>query len=784
MNLQGEDNFVTGKTGHLLIVEDSPTQAAQLSHVLESNGFEVRRAGNGKEALLAMQQARPQMVISDILMPEMDGYELCRQMRRDPDLMTIPIILLTTLHDPTDIIKSLECGANNFLIKPYDDQQLLYRISQLVSNIQLRSRIQVENYIKVHFREKNYLITADRLQILDLLLSTYETAYQQNLELLQARDQLKSFNERLELQVEQRTAALQAEIQEREKAQVQAHNAYTELDQIFNCAADGMWVINRDYQVQRINDEMAHLAGFAQSEMLGKKCFEVFPSAECHTAQCALARVMNKEKHVHRETLKQSRKGRKIPVIATAAPLPDPQGNILGIVENIKDVTDFRRLENQLAYLTNYDHLTGLPNRNLLNDRLRVALAESRRSGGVLGLMFIDLDQFQKVTDSLGHPAGDRLLKAVAERLEHLLRAGDTLARPGGDEFILLLSDIDQVEDVIYIAHKILQTLSTPLELDGTEIFITASLGIAMSPDDGELPETLLKNADTALNRAKFDGGNTYRFFSREMNLEAVERLALESSLRRALNKRELFLEYQPQVEMASRRVIGMEALVRWQHPELGRVAPARFIPLAEQSGIISAIGEWVLRTACAQAEAWRQAGLPAMKVAVNVSGRQLVNPDLVDMVAAVLEQTGLDPGLLELELTESSAMKNAEETIAMFRELKRLGVSLAIDDFGTGYSSLSYLKKFPLDRIKVDRSFVMDITTDSDDAALVKTVIDLAHNLKLKVVCEGVETREQLSFLGDHQADEIQGYYFSRPLPADNFLAFIRNQVKNQAIG
>jgi diguanylate cyclase (GGDEF)-like protein/PAS domain S-box-containing protein len=445
------------------------------------------------------------------------------------------------------------------------------------------------------------------------------------------------------------------------------------------------------------------------------------------------------------------------------------------------DVSERKRAEEQIKSLAYHDVLTGLPNRLLFTDRLNVAVAQAHRMGQRLGILFLDLDRFKVINDSLGHGLGDRLLQAVAERLEAGVREGDTVARLGGDEFILLLPGIGRAYDVAKVAEKVLDSLRLPFRIEGRDLFVTASIGISLYPEDGTDAETLVKNADTAMYRAKEQGRDNYQLYTHAMNERAVERLALESSLRKALAHDELVLHYQPLLDLATGRVHGVEALLRWAHPDKGLVPPGEFLQLAEVTSLMGPIGRWTLRTACAQAKAWQAAGQSHLSVAVNLSARQFQQIDLVDEVKRALEESGLAPRFLDLEVTESHAMQSADATILTLRELKALGVRISIDDFGIGYSSLSYLKRLPIDTLKIDQSFVRDITTDPDDAAIATAIIALAHTLKLQVVAEGVETQEQLSFLAARHCDRMQGYLFSRPLNREDcgrFLARARRAV------
>jgi diguanylate cyclase (GGDEF)-like protein len=465
--------------------------------------------------------------------------------------------------------------------------------------------------------------------------------------------------------------------------------------------------------------------------------------------------------------------GSELPVEISLSPLETPEGIIVSAV--VRDITERKRYEERLEYQATHDGLTDLPNRNLLADRLYQALLNAHRYRRQVAVLFVDLDHFKFINDSLGHDMGDRLLKIVAERLTHCVRSNDTVARQGGDDFVIVLSGLEKAEDATMIAQKIQEAISGPINIDEHELEISCSIGISISPKDGEDGQALLKNADVAMYRAKERGRNNFQFFTAELNERAVERMTMEKHLRRALDRDEFLLHYQPQVDLTTGRIVGMEALLRWQSPELGLVSPGRFIPLAEETGLIVSIGEWALKTACARNRAWQDAGLPPLPMAANLSARQFQNVDLVGTVARILRETGLDPCFLELEITESLVMQDVESASALLGELKGLGAQLSMDDFGTGYSSLSLLKRFPFDKLKIDISFVREITTDPDSAAIARTIIAMAHNLNLRVIAEGVETEGQLAYLRAHGCDEMQGFYFSRPVPAGDFEALLR---------
>jgi len=433
------------------------------------------------------------------------------------------------------------------------------------------------------------------------------------------------------------------------------------------------------------------------------------------------------------------------------------------------------RKQESLYRLAHYDVLTGLPNRLLFFDRLQQALSQASRHGTLLGVMLLDLDRFKAINDSFGHTAGDALLQSVSRRISACIRDGDTVARLGGDEFTLLLQDIRQAHHAALVAQKIIEALQQPFLFNGYEVVVNTSIGIALYPHCQDA-ETLIKHADTAMYKAKEEGGNGYRFYTDEMSNADMRRLSLEAQLRKAIERDELVLHYQPQAEIVSGRLLGAEALLRWQHPEHGLIPPGEFIPLAEETGLIVPIGEWVLHAACAQNRAWQHAGLAPLRVAVNVSWRQFQRLDLLETIYKILEDTGLDSRYLEIELTEGVLMQDTVAALQTLHTLNAMGVLISIDDFGTGYSSLSYLKRFPIDMLKIDRSFVQDITTDPDDTAIVQAVIAMSHSLGIKVIAEGVETREQLDFLRRHQCDAVQGYCLSRPLPAEAFAQFLRD--------
>ena len=437
-----------------------------------------------------------------------------------------------------------------------------------------------------------------------------------------------------------------------------------------------------------------------------------------------------------------------------------------------------RRVEDMIRHQASHDRLTGLPNRLLFDERLSLALAYAHQRGEMLAVIFLDLDRFKAINDTLGHASGDQLLQQVAQRLASCLKQSDTIARWGGDEFTLILPQVQSAHDATKISERIIKALQTPFDCNGQELHVTTSIGIALAPYDGEDADTLLKNADTAMYRAKQQGKNNFQLYAPDMNTQALDQLVLANDLYRALNRGEFLLHYQPQVSLKTGKIVAMEALVRWQHPDRGLISPNQFIPLAEETGQINAIGEWVLQTACAQNRAWQDAGLPPIRMAVNLSARQFQRQNLVKLISRVLAETGLEAQYLELEITESIAMQDVKVTIAVLEDLQAMGVSISIDDFGTGYSSLATLKRFPLNTLKIDREFIKELTTDAKDAALIRAIVALGHGLNLSVIAEGVETAEQQAFLGSVDCDAMQGHLLSKPLPAEAAAQLCQNRA------
>ena len=557
------------------------------------------------------------------------------------------------------------------------------------------------------------------------------------------------------------------DITKRKNAEQALREAERRYHGLFDNAIEGIFRTTADGKYLDANPALAHIYGFDSPQELieslhdiGRQLY-IDPQRRDEFMRIVKARgsVTGFESQVYRKN------GDVIWISENARALFAEDGTAVGYEGTVEDVTERRRYQARIEHQANYDTLTGLANRSLLQDRLEQALLTSTTYGTRLAVAFVDLDRFKFINDSLGHQFGDDLLKAVAARLQSCVRECDTVARLGGDEFVLLINGHSGADCVRQIMERMLAAVSQPWVIEQGEFNVTCSIGVALHPDDGEDAPALLKHADSAMYRAKDSGRSNFQFFTRELNALMTERLEMESLLRRALEREQFALRYQPRVDLRTGRLVAAEALLRWRIPQRGTIGPPRFIGLAEETGLIVPIGKWVLQSACAQNKAWQDAGLAPIVVSVNVSPRQFRQENLVKSVAEVLNSTGLEPRYLELELTESMVMHDAPNLVAMLDELKRLGVQISVDDFGTGYSSLSYLKRFPVDRLKVDRSFVEHMTTDSNDATIVRAIIALGHNLGLKVVAEGVEFAEQARSLFDHQCDEAQGFLFSRPV-------------------
>ena len=574
----------------------------------------------------------------------------------------------------------------------------------------------------------------------------------------------------------ERKSIQEALFEEQERAQV-----------TLDCIGDGVISTDITGNITFLNIVAEKLTGWSLREVVGLPMATAFRILNGNTRRAIpnpmiKASNQNRRGNLPSNSVLVRRDGTDIFIEDSVSPIHDRNGQVIGSVLVFRDVSESRAMADQIAHLAEHDFLTGLPNRLLLNDRIGQAIALAERLRGKIAVLFMDMDGFKNINDSLGHPVGDDLLKCIANRLRDCIRRPDTVSRQGGDEFIVLLQGVKSPDDATIAAKRLLKSLAETYFMGPHNLHMTASIGVSIYPDDGADAETLIKNADTAMYHAKEHGRHSFQFFKPEMNVRAVERQSIEEDLRCAIERNEFTLHYQPKINLTTRTITGAEALLRWTHPPRGSVSPAQFIPIAEDSGLIVPIGAWVVREACRQAQSWVAAGLPIGSIAVNVSALEFRNEDFLESLFATLKETGLDPKALELEVTESALMKNAESASTILQILRKAGVRIALDDFGTGYSSLSYLRKFPLDALKIDQSFVRQIADSSGGNTIVSTIIAMARSLHLLVIAEGVETPEELAFLLEQQCDEAQGYKFSRPIPAEQFEMLLRSEQLVQA--
>ncbi|MEN8802710.1 MAG: EAL domain-containing protein [Thiogranum sp.] len=718
---QAADQLDDTKVSRVLVVDDDVASRKLMRKTLMREGFEVIEAENGEQALTVFDEQHPDIVLLDVEMPIMDGFTACEKLRRRKRADHIPVLMVTGLEDITSVNRAYDAGATDFITKPINWPVLGHRIRYM-----LRSS---ETLVELAYTVRE--LHASRVRLTNA----------------------------------QRIAQL------------------------------GNWEIDTETITMSWSEEVYRILGVEQER--------VTPSL---AALLGLVHEEDREqvRHWFSLALKTggghsinyrvvSPRGRLCNVFQQVEAIIDLDGNVTQLHGTLQDTTERQKFEDKIRELAYFDSLTGLPNRESFLMHVDQSIKSASRHKHELAALFLDLDNFKRINDTLGHTIGDLLLKAIAERLQECLRSSDIVghdtdyvstnmvSRFGGDEFTMLLTEIHNSDVAAVVSQRVMESLMRPLNLAGHEVVVTPTIGIAIFPEDGNNSEVLFRNADTAMYAAKRNGKNQFQFYNKAMNANAKERLMMESQLRNALENKELQLHYQPQMELDNGRVVGVEALLRWQNKKLGNVPPDTFIPIAEDSGLIIPIGEWVLRTACTQLKAWQDTGVLIERVAVNISVRQFMHPRFFELVKQVIEDTGLDAESLELEITESLLMQDVETAIHLLRELKAIGIQLAIDDFGTGYSSLSYLKRYPIDRLKVDKAFVQDITTNFQDAAITKAVIAMGNNMDLRVIAEGVETEEQLHYLVDKQCHEVQGYYLSKPIPAHDVCLFIEEHNNTQ---
>ena len=695
----------------IVILDDRATNRKIFSKLAASieAGAEVHPFGDPTQALAWLETHTPDLVITDFKMPTMDGAEFIRCFRERPQLAEVPVIVITVYEEREFRLRALQAGATDFLHSPVDHQEFITR---------------ARNLLKLRHQQ--------------LQLASHAVNLERKLE--HSEERLRDSSERL------------AQVIDTVPAMISAADV------------DGRFLFVNAYQ--------AALAGRDPAAMVGKQVAEMF--GEDHGSR---SRALDRKVFKSGEPLPSfeepilDSKGNKRVFLTTKSPLRDHANTVIGVLTSSIDITEHKRAEDHLLHMAHHDSLTGLPNRTLLADRLRREFVLARRGDRPFAVHRINLDAFKNVNDALGHGVGDHFLKGIGDRLQALVGSGDTVARVGGDEFAVLQTNATH-EEAQQLARRILAAVSESFSFADNHVEVNASIGVAVHPRDGMDAQEILKNAELAMYQAKGDGGNQLRFYAADMNSRAREALVLDSRLREAIAQNQFVLHYQPQIDLRTRAIIGAEALVRWQTPDRGLVSPAEFLPRAEKNGLILPINEWVLREACREAVTWPRRGLPPLRIGVNLSSIQFQKQSVPLLVARVLAETGLDPRRLDLELTESMLLEQTDSVVRDLQQLRDLGVGISIDDFGTRYSSLTYVKHFPVDRLKIDQSFVRDLGSNPHDAAIVRAIISLGHSLELEVVAEGVESAEQLAMLTSEGCDEVQGYYFAKPMPSAEFVA------------
>jgi diguanylate cyclase (GGDEF)-like protein/PAS domain S-box-containing protein len=811
---------------NVLLVEDDPGVAVLILEALAAEGpFHVECVTRLSDALERLARTGIEVVLLDLVLPDGSGIEVFDQIFRAAPYALI--LVLSTAVDEEVARQAVQRGAQDYLVKGHIDahwmpRALHYAVERKATQDALRSsearframsnasplgifvsdaagsciytnaayqkisglsfeQTQGTKWTMAIHPEDRQRVLAEWLNVVESQ-APFQTEFRflrQDGSVVWTRINSAAIGDAMDPNARIKTvediterktaefvlrAAEEALFQEKERAEV-----------TLNSIGDAVLTTDLQGNVTYLNLVAEAMTGWSRENALGRPLSEVFKIIAGKTREAAAnpaQRAINEDRTVGlvADCVLVRCDGFECDIEDSAAPIHNRDGQVAGAVLVFHDVSASRTMATKMTHLAQYDALTDLPNRVLLTERLIQAIGLAERHEKQVALLFVDLDYFKHINDSLGHAIGDQLLQSVARRLVSCVRGTDTVCRQGGDEFVILLAEIDQPQDAAHVAEKLLFALTTPHLIERHELHVTPSIGISVYPDDGDDVDTVMQHADTAMYHAKASGRNNYQFFTSDMNARAVQRLFVESSLRRALNQGEFLLHYQPQINIASGAMTGSEALIRWLDPDLGLVPPLQFVHIAEECGLIVPIGRWVLREACRQVQSWLDSGLRAVPVAVNISALEFRHKGFLESVALILEETRMEPRYLELELTESILMNDAESSVSVLKALKGMGVQLAIDDFGTGYSSLSYLKRFPIDTLKIDRSFVRDIGTNADDATIVSAVIGMGRNLKQRVIAEGVETLDQLAFLQARQCDEGQGFLFNHPLSADDF--------------
>ncbi|MEO8119594.1 MAG: EAL domain-containing protein [Rhodoferax sp.] len=732
----------------ILIIDDTPANLGVMVEHLEVCGCRVVVAQEGEEGIERAQFIQPDLIFLDVMMPGMDGFETCQQLSTLADTRNIPVIFMTALTETADKVKGFAAGGVDFISKPFQIEEVLARANIHLALRKAQRQLEAKNVqlqAEVSFREGQARI----------------------LEMIATQAPLKEVFERLIRLIER--------------------NSDGALGSVLLLGTDGVHIelcvapsLPEAYCTALVGIAIGPQVGSCGTAMFRRETVIVTDIQTDPLWSDYRSLALNSGLRACWSTPILSPEGPALGSFAlyyktVHGPTPTDLALIELATHSAGIAIQRHQTQARIQHMAHHDALTDLPNRILLEDRLNQAIAQARRDQSHVGVLFIDLDHFKHINDSLGHHVGDALLMEVAQRLRASVREGDSVARIGGDEFVISLPRLADSQNAAQVAEKIVATLSSSILLNGHDLRIGASIGISLYPEDGEDADALLRAADTAMYNAKEKGRNNYKFFTAAMNEAAQQRLVTATRLRLALVQQEFLLHYQPQVSLKSGAIIGVEALLRWNNPELGMVLPSRFIPMLESTGLINAVGEWVLRTACEQSVAWQREGLPPIRMAVNLSAHQFQTGDIVRVVKQVLDETGLHPKQLELEITESVILDSSELIIGALHELKQLGITLSLDDFGTGYSSLSYLQRFPIDRVKIDRSFIDKVTADAGSAAIVCSILDLSRNLGLNCIAEGVETPMQMGYLQNQLCSEIQGFLFSKALPALELAAMLR---------
>jgi diguanylate cyclase (GGDEF)-like protein/PAS domain S-box-containing protein len=812
----------------IVMVEDVESDAEITERELKRAGLSVdfRRVETEEELVREISDFRPDVVLSDFALPKFDGLSALSVVRRlDPD---VPFVFVSGTIGEETAVRSLRSGATDYVLKtnlnrlPSAVQRAVQESCERAALRAAEAQVQRSERIFRSFMENlpglAFIKDAegrftfvnrvaewalgwphDRIlgaRIEDLFNGPAAVAaFGSDSEVLRTSAAVHAiqtlptpaglrhwmmvkFPLHRDAEGDAAIGGIAMDLTER----LETEEALRLRDRAVEASVDPVLIVSAtdpEMPLIYVNAAFERVTGYRRDEVLGRNC-RLLQSSDREQPELDKIRRAISEERDGQALLRNYRKnGSLFWNMLYVTPVRDPRsGAVTHFVGVQHDITELKRYQDELEHQANYDALTGLANRNLLKDRLHQQLALANRYKRAFSIAFIDLDNFKLINDSLGHEVGDRLLRMCGERLAGCVRDGDTVARPGGDEFVLLVAERNNERGAYRVVQRVMTALAPPFQIDNREFNVTCSVGIASFPRDGQDAETLLRNADTAMYRAKDSGRNTFQLYSSEMNVNVGERLAVETDLRRALERDELRLHYQPKVEMKSGRIIGTEALLRWQHPARGMILPGKFIPVAEESSLIVRIGEWVIRTACAQNVAWHKAGLPPIPIAVNISARQLHDKDLVPTVRGALAASGLEAKYLEIELTESAVMLSVDKAMSTLSELRAMGVQVSLDDFGTGYSSLSHLKRFPVTRLKIDQSFVRDIPTDVDDAAIVRAIIVVAEELSLSVTAEGVETAQQAAFLAARNCGEAQGFYFARPAPANEIHSLLERRT------